>query len=205
VGGDLPFSQKKVYENGVFIERLRGWFQAGLSGVVLSGVFISTAMGDVPREWTGKDVRTGKEHRLIFTQGNTLLVFLSARCPCSLSHLNSLRTLAETYPKVRFIGVHANREEPADEVKKELSWNKVPFPVLEDTDQALANALGALKTPHAFLIGSRGGVVYRGGVDDSHDAARAKNRYLASALDAILGGRTPEPNETRALGCSIAR
>lgn len=136
----------------------------------------------------------------------TVVVFLSAKCPCSASHEPVLKDLAEEYrsKKVRFIGVHSNADEPVEMSKLHFVSSKLPFEVKEDSDQKWANAFGAIKTPHAYII-QKGELVYQGGVDDSSNAPDAKKHYLKDALAAIVSGKKPEVQMARALGCVIKR
>lgn len=139
----------------------------------------------------------------------TVVAFLSARCPCSNSHEPTLAALAREYGKgpksARFIGVHSNTDETVDESIAHFQKAGFDFPVIQDTGARLANAFGALKTPHVYVIGPGSKIEYQGGVDDSHDAPQASKHYLKDALEALRAGRTPDVTLSRSLGCSIRR
>ena len=135
----------------------------------------------------------------------TLLIFLSARCPCSMSHEETLRTLAEDFSEFRFIGIHSNTDEPAQESREHFQKANLPFPVLQDEHAKLADLLGAFKTPHVFIIGKTGDILYQGGVDNSHNPARATQPYLRNALLAVRAKNPVEVAQARALGCIIKR
>ncbi len=139
-------------------------------------------------------------------KGN-VIVFLSSECPCSESHQSTLVELAKSHPEFTFIGVHSNKEESVESAKIFFSTekNKLPFPVIEDKNQTLANDLGALKTPHVFVFDPKGEIQYRGGIDDSHEASRAKKHFLAMALDAMVRDQKPATAEMPPLGCVISR
>ncbi len=136
----------------------------------------------------------------------TAVVFLSASCPCSGSHEPKLKNLASEFRSrgIQFVGVHANADESETEGKAHFRSSALGFPVVRD-EANLANAFGALKTPHVFLVNKTGEVVYSGGVDDSKDPSRARNEYLKDALAAITADRLPNPAMTRTLGCIIKR
>jgi hypothetical protein len=160
----------------------------------------------------GNDIRTNSAVNLRLSEKpfiGTVIVFLSAECPCSLSHLDSLKWASNQFPQFRFLGVHSNRDEPTDLVLRKFTEERVPFPVIEDTPTlSLANDLGALKTPHIFVLDRSGQILYRGAVDANHlvtNEEQRKNNYLVSALSAIVAGHKPEPKETTPLGCYIAR
>ena len=47
-------------------------------------------------------------------------------------------------------------------------------------------------------------VKYIGTIDDDYqDASQVKQPYLANAIDALLAGKDPNPDFTKAIGCSI--
>jgi hypothetical protein len=49
-------------------------------------------------------------------------------------------------------------------------------------------------------------VAYIGAIDDNHqDVAKVENKYLANAINAVISGRNPDPNFTRAIGCTLRR
>lgn len=163
---------------------------------------------EVPAVVRGRALVDATEHQLKIKDGArpTLIVFLSARCPCSASHEPVLADLAREYGKeVSFIGVHSNADEPLEETAAHFKSAALPFPVIQDEGARLANAFGALKTPHAFLLSKEGRIVFQGGVDDSHVAATATRPYLKNALESMRAGRTPEVTLARSIGCVIRR
>ncbi len=47
-------------------------------------------------------------------------------------------------------------------------------------------------------------MAYIGAIDDNfRDASRVKEHFLANAINALLEGMSPNPNFTRAIGCTI--
>lgn len=131
-------------------------------------------------------------------------VFVSAKCPCSDSHIKELKALAKDYPDVRFIGIHSNNDEK-EVAPAYFKQADLPFPVIEDKDGHWAEAFKALKTPHAFLINDKGELLYRGGVSDSHDFAKAEHLFLRDALADVKAGHAVRKPEGRTLGCVISR
>ena len=93
-------------------------------------------------------------------------------------------------------------------VKTDRTYDFLAHPsclVIADPELRLADQFGALKTPHAFVLSTKGELLYRGGVDSSSIAERADRHYLRDALTAIAAGKEPEIKEARALGCVIQR
>lgn len=136
----------------------------------------------------------------------SVLVFLSAKCPCSHSHEPTLKTLSEEYSKagIEFVGVHSNQDESAEMSKTHFNSVKLPFKVIEDPGAKIADQYKALKTPHAYII-QNGKVVYDGGVDDSADSSHAKTHYLKNALEEIKNNKPITVARARSLGCVIKR
>lgn len=141
------------------------------------------------------------------TKKALVVVFLSPRCPCSISHEDHLRKLYEKYTQkgFEFIGVHSNSNETLAEAKAHFDAVKLPFEIISDSKSILANRFDALSTPHAFVISPEGKTLYLGGVSDSSQFSRSEKHYLEDALEALSLGRSPPVQQTRVLGCVIRR
>ena len=75
-----------------------------------------------------------------------------------------------------------------------------------DENAALADAMGARTTPHVFLFNKNMELAYRGAIDDNHKSANeVSTPYLNLAIENLANGKTINPAETKALGCSIKR
>ncbi len=157
--------------------------------------------GDSTFRWPGAESQIPPPR----TQKGAVIVFLSARCPCSRSHEKPLRELSRDFPRWQFIGVHANADETAIEARTHFKQEPLGFPLIEDAERKLLLRFNALKTPHVFVLNPQGEILYRGGVDDASLAAEAKRSYLREALEALEKGNPPPARETRTLGCRIAR
>ncbi|MGE5085807.1 MAG: redoxin family protein [Bacillota bacterium] len=155
----------------------------------------------------GVDVLNGKDLQIKTADAKkgTVLVFLSAKCPCSASHEGLLNDLTTKYPDFVFVGIHSNSDEDAEMTRLHFSSAALKFPLIQDRKNKWANELGALKTPHAFVLNKNGEVVYSGGVTDSHTGPSAKNQLLNDVLEDLNAGKAPRIKEGRALGCFIQR
>lgn len=162
-----------------------------------------------PPSVSGIEVVTGKKTMSDLSQAKlgTVVVFLSAKCPCSASHEVELKSLYEAYSNkgFQFVGVHSNHDENLEFSRAHFKDSSLPFPIVEDVSNQIADAFGALKTPHVFIIGKNREVLYQGGVDDSNNHANAKTFYLRNTLAALLEGKEAPLKETRTLGCVIQR
>lgn len=155
----------------------------------------------------GVDLRTGKSVSVDPKKASlgTVVVFLSAKCPCSISHEPSLARLSGDFPGFQFVGVHSNAEEELVPSTFHFQQSPIGFPVVRDRELRLANAFGAFKTPHAFVVSPSGECVFQGGVDNSRDAGRATGFYLKAALESVSRGEVPAVKLARTLGCVIKR
>lgn len=142
---------------------------------------------------------SGEKHKAL------VLVFLSAKCPCSDSHISELKALAQDYPDFTFSAIHSNVDEEIATSKIYFEKASLPFPVIQDQNAELANRFHALKTPHAFVVKANGDILYQGGVSSSHTFAKADRKYLREALEDLEHHRPVKIPEGRTLGCTISR
>ncbi len=181
------------------------WSASALSPVELTQLKYSLKARDALIGMTGDSKPTEPNSK---ESDYWVVTFVSSRCPCSAAHEARLKELAERYKtsKFTFLGVHSNADETQEEARAHFEKTRFPFPVLSDQHGQWAHALGALKTPHSYIIDARSGaIVYQGGVDDSTHPDRASRFYLAEALEDLAAGKAPRLSQTRALGCQIKR
>lgn len=155
----------------------------------------------------GNDVVTSSPRIVNFAKAPkaTVIVFLSAKCPCSASHEQLLKEYSLKHTDFQFVGIHSNADETVDDARKHFQAVQFSFPILSDRDSRWANHWGALKTPHVFVVSSEGELIYQGGVTDSHVGPSAKKHFLKEVLEDLENNRPSRHKEGRALGCYIAR
>lgn len=91
-------------------------------------------------------------------------------------------------------------------MKAHAKENDYGMPYLLDSGHRLADAFGALKTPHVYLFDADMTLVYRGSIDDNvSDADAVSERYVENAITAVAAGKRCSVAETKAIGCSIKR
>jgi peroxiredoxin/mono/diheme cytochrome c family protein len=204
--------------------RAAALFGAGAAGfLALSGLSRLDAAPSLERpaevigrpapEFRLKD-QTGKTRTLAeFADRKALVVvFLGTQCPIANTYAPTLADLSKRYGArgVQFLGVNANPDDKADAVARHAKEYALPFPVLKDERQALADGLAARVTPEAFVLDGTRVVRYRGRVDDSYESRTqkrpaARTRDLELALESVLGGKPVSQPLTSAFGCAIAR
>jgi peroxiredoxin len=87
------------------------------------------------------------------------------------------------------------------------SRGAMPSHVLLDPEGRVGRLYEARVTPHMFIIGKDGTLLYMGGIDSipswrTDDIAKAKN-YVLAALGEIKAGKRVSDAATRAYGCTI--
>lgn len=93
-----------------------------------------------------------------------------------------------------------------DAMKAHAKENNYGMPYLLDTNHQLADAFGALKTPHVYLFDGDMNLVYRGSIDDNvNRAEEVEEHYLSLAMTRLAEGKKIKTQETKAVGCSIKR
>lgn len=139
-----------------------------------------------------------------------VLVFMSNACPGVKAYDARLRDLHATFAPagVRFLGANPVDDglypnEGLDGMARAARERRLSFPYLKDEDQRVAQAFGAVCTPHVFVMDAKWRLRYRGRIDDAMVEGRAKRRYLRDALDAVTTGRPVLLGETAPLGCAI--
>jgi hypothetical protein len=74
-----------------------------------------------------------------------------------------------------------------------------------DESQDVARAFNAACTPEFYVFDGAGKLAYRGRMDDSgpRSSHPPDGRELRAALDAVLAGTAPSPEQHASVGCSI--
>ena len=140
-----------------------------------------------------------------------VVMFICNHCPYVQAVEDRLIRLAREFePRgVRFVGVCANDAQtyPDDAFDKLAArWRELGygFPYLHDETQDAARAFGAVCTPDIFVYDRDRRLAYRGRIDDSwKDESKVKRRELAEALEALVAGERPSPEQRPSMGCSI--
>lgn len=156
----------------------------------------------------------GRRYSLDDLRSSSALVFIftANRCPGAKAYEARLADLhRELAPRgVRIVGVNSISSdlyptETLAELIEAHSARGIPYPILRDEDQWLAQAFGAACTPHAFVFDKHMRLRYRGRIDNSFVAEKATQHYLRDAIRALLHDREPTIAETIPLGCTIDR
>ena len=174
---------------------------------LLAVIVLSAQAGEI----SVKDV-DGAEHRPLVDAGQaaTVLFFVMHDCPIANGFAPEISRIAEEYRArgVRAYVIYAEDDLSPADAKRHAHDYGYRCPALLDPPRALALAAGATVSPEAAIFSPKGGLLYRGRIDDRAIApgkhrAEPHVRDLRVALDAILAGRPVRERFTRAIGCYL--
>ncbi|QDU99049.1 thioredoxin family protein [Lignipirellula cremea] len=139
------------------------------------------------------------------------LVFLGTECPLAKLYGPRLADLHKTYADqgVAFVGVNANAQDSITELTAYAQKHAIPFPLLKDPGNRVADQIGAERTPEVFLLDQDRKIRYHGRIDDQYGVGysrdHAQRRDLAEAIQELLAGKQVSVPETAPIGCFIGR
>jgi peroxiredoxin len=140
-----------------------------------------------------------------------VIAFLGAECPLSRQYASRLAELYRQYDKqgVAFFGVDANAQDAPSAMARFAGEQKLPFPLLKDVGNILADRLGIERNPEVVVLDAGRVVRYRGRVDDQFGLGvhrpSPSRRDVAVALVELLAGKPVTTPRTEAAGCLIGR
>lgn len=143
-----------------------------------------------------------------------IVIFTCNHCPFAKAYQDRIQEIDKIYKPKGFPVIAINPNDPkivpedSFEAMVKLSNEKAfTYPYLIDEKQEVYRLYGATRTPHVYLlkkVNKEWKVAYIGAIDDNHQDVKAvKEKYLINALEAIIAGKKPEPEFTKAIGCSI--
>jgi peroxiredoxin len=155
----------------------------------------------------------GREYSLSdFEKYKYLVIFFTCNhCPYVIGSDEITRATVEKYSKkgVGFAGINSNSENtyPEDSfpnMVERMNKHKFPWVYLYDKPQQVAEAYGALRTPHFFVFNEERKLVYTGrGVDNPRDVSKITVNNLNSALEELTSGKPVSVPVTNPIGCNI--
>ena len=140
-----------------------------------------------------------------------VVVFVDTECPVAALYLPSLIEWHQKYRDmgVQFLAIDSSRQDAFVSVSAFAQERNVPFPVLKDFDQEVADAFGARRAPEAFLLDGHRVIRYHGRIDDQYKVGVSRDkptsRDLLLALDELLAGKPITNPRTEVSGCPIER
>ena len=147
-----------------------------------------------------------------FDDAETLVIFFTCNhCPYVIGSDEATRATADKFASkgVKFVGinsnsVHVNAEDDFRHMVERMAEHKFPWVYLRDETQEIAQAYGALRTPHFYVFNKDRELVYTGrGVDNPRDATLATVFDLDRALEEHTSGQQVSVDLTNPIGCNV--
>ena len=180
---------------------------------------VDPTLGDPAPQFSLTDVVTGQTVSLADYQGKVVVVtFQSINCPWdrmrdSGGYQRYLSPLSQQYAdqNVVFLAINANKNETAEDVGSYAQQHEIPYPILKDDNNVIADAYNAKTTPHTYVIAAdeQQTLVYMGGIEQVPTSPEVcgemEENYLVPVLNAVLAGQELPYTKTTSKGCSIKR
>ncbi|MCW5773622.1 MAG: redoxin domain-containing protein [Rhodospirillaceae bacterium] len=174
-------------------------------------------LGKPAPDFTGTDTK-GAAVRLADFKGKlVVLEWSNHECPYVRKHYGS-GNMQKTQAAARALGVewitiissapgNQGYVEAAEADRLTKARSAQPSVVLLDPKGKIGRLYEARVTPHMFIVGKDGNLLYKGGIDSIRssrvaDIDRAKN-YVTAALGEISAGKQIADADTTAYGCTI--
>lgn len=174
-------------------------------------------VGQPAPDFTATDAAGKTVHLSDYKGKIVVLEWTSSECPfvhkhCDSGNMQKLQKAAAA-DGIVWLSVDSSAEGHAGYMKgaEAQAWEKqegaAPADFLIDASGAVGHLYGAQTTPHMFVIGKDGKLVYAGAIDsiltaDQADIAKATN-YVTAAIDALKAGKPVEVSSTKSYGCGV--
>lgn len=151
----------------------------------------------------------------------TVVNFYSIQCPIQRAWDGRLAEIQKEFEGQGVVFLHidsnvteigenppaADEQKPYAKIREHLAAQNLPFRVLADHGNKMADFFEAKTTPHVYVFGQDGKLVYKGLVDDDQKNRNAdkRNNYLRDTLGKLIKNEKVEPFATKEEGCSIKR
>ncbi|GAB4108318.1 MAG: thioredoxin family protein [Phycisphaeraceae bacterium] len=176
-------------------------------------------IGEPAPPFTLTDVVTGQEVSLADFKGKVVVIaFQSINCPWDRmrpegGYQRYLAPLSQQYAEqgVQFLAINSNKNESVEEIASYHQEHAIPYPILKDPNNIVADAYNAKTTPHIYVIDKDEAQTlrYMGGVEQiptsPEKCGQMEENYLVPVLNAVLAGEEPPYTKTTSKGCSIKR
>ncbi len=155
----------------------------------------------------------GKNYSLDdFDDAKLLVVFFTCNhCPYVIGSDENTRAIAEQFADqgVKFVAINSNSrntyaEDSFEHMVERMAEHQFPWTYLYDETQVVAEAYGALVTPHFYLFDSSRKLVYVGrSIDSPRNWSEATTHELVDAIEDLIAERSVRNPITNPLGCNV--
>jgi peroxiredoxin len=177
------------------------------------------AVGDAAKDFSLKNVDGTMVSLAKYADAKgVIVVFTCNHCPYAKAYESRIIGLHKEFAAKGYPVVAINPNDPAaypedsfENMAKRAKEKSYPFAYIFDEKQDVAKAFGATRTPHVFVLKKNADknvntytVAYIGAIDDnSEDSKAVKEKYVETAIGALIAGKTPAATTTKAVGCGI--
>ncbi|MGK6351356.1 thioredoxin family protein [Parapedobacter sp. DT-150] len=142
-----------------------------------------------------------------------ILIFTCNTCPVAKGYEDRIIALDKKYKPQGYpvIAINPNDagvepRESYEQMQQRAAEKGFTFPYLLDPDHVITKQFAATHTPHTFVLQktAEGNVLqYIGAIDDDSRGGNPETKFVEEAVAALTAGNKPDPNMTKAVGCSI--
>lgn len=193
---------------------MNAYKNSGLMLLIISIVFISfnqvvfaasKAPGFELQDYRGNTIS------LSDYQGKIVVIeWTNPDCPFVQRHYReeTMKKLEKEYrdQDVVWLAVNSTHYMGKEENMEFAKENNIPYPILIDQSGEVGKSYGAQTTPHMYIIGKSGEIVYQGGIDDDPRGNRKpseRTQYVDNALEDVVSGQEVEVSSSKPYGCSV--
>ena len=146
-----------------------------------------------------------------FKESFLVLFFTCNHCPYVIGSDENTRQIADRFKEkdVRFVAINSNskntyEEDSFEHMVERMDEFNFPWLYLHDESQAVAEAYGALKTPHFYVFDAERNLVYTGRAIDTPRAWEdSKTHELVDVLEELTAGKPVSVSITNPIGCNV--
>jgi len=142
-----------------------------------------------------------------------IVIFTCNTCPVAKGYEDRIIALDREYKPQGYpvIAINPNDagvdpNESYEKMQQRAQEKGFTFPYLLDPDHVVTKRFAATHTPHTFLLQktAEGNVLqYIGAIDNDSRGGDPDTKFVEDAIAALANGKKPEPNVTKAVGCTI--
>ncbi len=172
------------------------------------------AIGSAAPDFSLPDVK-GKEVKLSEFKGKfVVLEWTNPNCPFVQRHYSNglMPELQKAYTEKGVVWLtinstnkdHRDYETGEDLEKKYTKWGAAFTDMLLDPSGEVGRKYDARTTPHMFVIGKDGTLLYQGAIDDDPRGNKdARDVFVKDALESAMKGKEVATTSTKPYGCSV--